>query len=61
MEQNLKYAKEIAAYAQGKEIECLCVGWQEWMNLKEMRDSAIRTFLGIDNDKDWQFRIKQNS
>lgn len=54
----MKFAKEIIAYAEGKEVECLCKCWTEWMNIKEMRDSALRTFLGIEEDNEWQFRVK---
>lgn len=55
----MKFRKEIIAYAEGREIECLCRGWTDWMSLKEMRDSALLTFLGLENDDDWQFRIKE--
>lgn len=47
----------IIAYAQGKVIECKCRGWQEWMPLTDMRDSALRTFFGMETDTDWSFRI----
>lgn len=55
----MKYSELIKAYADGAIIECHCVGWSDWMLLEDMRDSALRVFMGIDNDTDWSFRIKE--
>lgn len=55
----MRNAELIKAYAEGKEIECFCAGWIDWMPLKEMRDSALRSFMGIEYDPEWSFRIKE--
>lgn len=55
----MKYSDLIKAYANGAIIECHYKGWSDWMLLKDMRSTALRTFMGIDNDSAWSFRIKK--
>lgn len=55
----MKYANLIKAYAAGEQIECYYVGWPDWVPLVSMRSDALRTFLGIEDDSDWSFRIKE--
>lgn len=55
----MRNAELIKAYAEGKEIECFCVGWDAWLPLTKMSNSALRAFLGIQYDPEWSFRIKE--
>lgn len=53
----LKFQKEIEAYAKGEKIEAHYVGWSEWVDLKKLRDQALRVFLDIEQDDMWSFRV----
>lgn len=54
----VKYKDEIIAYANGKQLLCKYVGWSEWERIEDMRDSALRTLLGIVEDEDWSFKVE---
>ena len=54
----IKYKDEIIAYVNGKQLLCKYYGWSEWMRIEDMRDSALRTLLGIDEDEDWSFKVE---
>ena len=54
----IKYKDEIIAYVNGKQLLCKYDWWSEWMRIEDMRDSALRTLLGIDEDEDWSFKVE---
>ena len=54
----VKYKDEIIAYANGKQLLCKYAGWDDWGQIEDMRNSALRALLGIDEDEGWSFKVE---
>ena len=52
----MKHKLLVIAFAEGKSVYCKYKGWTDWFPISEMRGEALRVFLGLEEDENWEFK-----
>ena len=52
----MKHKLLVIAFTEGKSVYCKYKGWADWFPISEMRGEALRVFLGLEEDENWEFK-----